>query len=205
MLRNLNKTDILESKTNANQKLFAVIGLGNPGLKYSSTRHNIGFRVIDRLAAKWNATSEDRFCFSLVHNADLNGHKIILAKPQLYMNRSGKAVKALIEWYKVPPQDLIIVYDDIDLKIGKVRLRRKGSDGGHRGVQSVINNIQTSDFPRLKIGIGRGEEDLDVIEYVLDEFTPEEDKIMEIKIEEGANAVEMALKEGIETAMNVFN
>ncbi len=189
-----------------------IVGLGNPGLRYEKTKHNIGFRVIDTLYEKLqttNATDSSTtkritsVCNSLVIQTELHGSPIVLAKPMTYMNNSGSAVAALINRYDITLTDLCIIYDDVHLDIGMIRIRRKGSDGGQKGMQSIIRHLGTSEFPRLRIGIG--EPVGDITDYVLSEFSKSEEIEIEQTIERTIDAVDTILQDGILTAMNRFN
>ena len=189
-----------------------IVGLGNPGLRYEKTKHNIGFRVIDALYQKMQSTNDTdsssakrvkSVCNSLVIQTEHHSSPIILAKPMTYMNNSGSAVSALINRFDIPLTDLCIIYDDVHLDIGKIRIRRKGSDGGQKGMQSIIHHLGTFEFPRLRIGIG--EPIGDITDYVLSEFSKSEEIEIEQMIERAVNAVDTILQEGILTAMNRFN
>ncbi len=177
-----------------------ILGLGNPGRLYQRTRHNVGFMVLSRLAKKMGLKFDKKYCKSRV----AEGEGIVLAKPYTYVNLSGRAAKALLKRFSLSPQEMLVVCDDVSLPFGKIRIRRKGSDGGHNGLRSIIKELGTEDFPRLRVGIGK-EETGDLVEYVLGEFEKEEleflDKILDISVQ----AVECILSEGIEVAMNKFN
>ena len=181
-----------------------VVGLGNPGARYANTRHNVGFMVLDRLARRRGVEITKRQCNALTGLGSITGHKVCLAKPQTFMNLSGEAVACLARFYKVSPRDLLVVYDERDLPVGRIRLRERGSAGGHRGVQSIIAMLGTSDFPRLRIGIGRPE-GMEAVEHVLGSFSAEERPIIEEALNRAVDAVEVALSEGMEAAMNRFN
>lgn len=189
-----------------------IVGLGNPGLRFENTKHNIGFRVIDALYDKTistletNSTNRKRvtsICNSLVIQTDLHDVPLILAKPMTYMNNSGSAVNALVNKYDIPITDLLVVYDDVHLDVGVIRIRRKGSDGGQKGMQSVIHHLKSVEFPRLRIGIGKpvGE----ITDYVLSDFTQEEENTIAHVIEHAVDAIETYLKDGVQTAMNQYN
>lgn len=181
-----------------------VVGLGNPGARYASTRHNVGFMVIDRLARAWHAEVTKKQCGALAGPATFAGEKVWLAKPQTYMNLSGEAVTCLLRFYRMAPADLLVVYDERDLPVGKVRLRERGSPGGHRGVASIIQMLGTNEFNRLRIGIGRPSE-LDAVDHVLSGFPPEEKPLIEEAISRSVEAVETVLREGMAAAMNRYN
>ena len=187
-----------------NRHLEIVVGLGNPGSRYQPTRHNIGFALVDRLAkqscADWNFSDQEH---SYVADVVLMGQNCLLAKPQTYMNDSGRAVKKLCEYRNCDPSALLIVYDDFLLDFGRVRLRPKGSDGGHNGLASVLENLSTNKVPRLRLGIGSPENGVDVIEYVLGHFDGE-DQVSEL-LSRGIDTIETLVGDGIEEAMCRFN
>lgn len=186
--------------------MVLITGLGNPGAYYAGTRHNIGFRVIDRLASGLYATNWRLKCKALAGSADLSGEKVILAKPQTYMNRSGEAVKALLKWYGLGNFDLLVICDDLDLPPGQLRIRKKGSDGGHQGLKSVIEMIGSKEFVRIRVGIGRpAEPGMDVADWVLGRFSAEEEPVIEQVIEKAAQAAQVVVTDGPEKAMNRFN
>lgn len=177
-----------------------VLGLGNPGRFYQKTRHNVGFVVISRLARKMGLKFDKKYCSSRV----AEGEGIVLAKPYTYVNLSGKAVKALLQRFSLSPEEMLVICDDVALPLGRIRIRRKGSDGGHNGLRSIIKEIGTDNFPRLRVGIGR-EGIRDLVEYVLGEFEKEEMEVLEKILDVAVEAVECILKEGIEEAMNKYN
>ncbi len=182
----------------------AVVGLGNPGKKYEKTRHNIGFVVADALASALKCKKNlKECCFSFVY--DCKDHDLLIVKPQTYMNNSGIAVKNLIEDYRLKPDEILVIYDDLDLPLGKIRLRKSGSSGGHRGVQSIIENIKTQNFPRLKIGIGRPISKREVVDYVLSPFSKEESLIVEKVVSVAVECLLNVLKYGIDKSLNTCN
>ena len=182
----------------------AVIGLGNPGKQYEKTRHNVGFMVVDVVASLLRCPKKIKeCCFS--HIIDCSDHDVILVKPQTYMNNSGVAVKNLLEDLNIKPEEILVVYDDLDLPLGTIRLRKKGSSGGHRGIKSIIENIKTENFPRLKIGIGRPERKEQVADYVLSPFSKNEQILAEKVISEAAECVLNVLKYGVDKSMNFCN
>ena len=182
-----------------------VLGLGNPGARYAGTRHNIGFMLVDYLArqagAEWVASARDQ---SVLAEVDWDGQLILLVKPQTYMNHSGRAARALCARFAVPPSDVLVAYDDFLLDFGRLRLRGRGSDGGHNGLSSVIEELSSQDVPRLRLGIGQPPQSGDIVEYVLAPFS-QSDREVEMLVEWGASAVETYFAEGIEVAMNRFN
>ncbi len=190
--------------------MHLIVGLGNPGPEFAGTRHNVGWMCVERLARRVGA-SFDRYQFrAQLARWDDNGRKVLLAKPLTFMNRSGEAVRPLVRFYKVELDRLMVVYDDLDLPPGKIRLRPKGSAGGHHGMESVIQKLGTSDFPRLRIGIGRpaGPEAYDpdvVARYVLSPFSAAERPLIDAALDRAAEALLVWVREGIEAAMNRFN
>lgn len=182
-----------------------VVGLGNPGQKYSQTRHNIGFMAVEKLAAHWGISAlwQNRKNCQIAEYR--SSETIILAKPQTYMNLSGQAVGELVDWHKISVDDVIVIYDDVDLPLGKLRLRPKGGSGGHRGVESLICRFGTDAFLRVKIGINHPPDCWDTADYVLSRFTPEENLVLDAALKQSVDAVECILARGIDEAMNKFN
>lgn len=183
--------------------MFLIVGLGNPGEKYQNTRHNLGFKVIDDLAARLKITKFKNRCNSFVAESRIQDHKVILAEPQTFMNNSGEAVTQLISWYKFNLDHLILIYDDVDLEVGQIRVRQGGSAGGHHGVESVLNHVKTGRFIRIRIGIGR--EEREVTEYVLQNIPKSQSEQLAIAISGAADAVLEIVQNGIDAAMNKFN
>ena len=182
-----------------------VIGLGNPGAQYEHTRHNIGFRVVDMLAANYGWKWERRNR-AMLASGTIGPEKVVLVKPLTYMNHSGEAVRELVHWYKLQPEDLLVIYDDLDLPTGKVRLRAKGSAGGHNGLDNIIRHLHTNQFPRLRIGIGRPTNHrVETINYVLGIPPAEERTLLEIAEQRATEAVSMIIQKGLEMAMNSIN
>lgn len=186
-----------------------IVGLGNPGTKYDRTRHNIGFDVVDLLAQYWHISLSDQKKFHGLFGEGLAASgKIRLLKPQTYMNNSGQAMRAVIDWYKLPPESVLVIYDDMDLPLGKLRLRLSGSAGGHNGMKSAIAHLGTPKFPRLRLGIGSAkteQSDKDTVSHVLGKFAPQEAAVMTDAVQLAADAIEYSLKHGIEKAMSLFN
>lgn len=182
-----------------------VVGLGNPGEKYRRTRHNLGFLVIDQLARQKNISIDRNLCNTLIAEADNNGEKLILAKPQTFMNRSGIAVHALLNEFSGSAEDLTVVYDDLDLPFGRIRIRPKGSAGGHRGIVSITESLAGTAFSRVRVGIGRPPQGMDAVDYVLEPFSAAEVSELPELITKVAAAIEAVLKDGIERAMEIFN
>ncbi len=183
-----------------------IVGLGNPGEKYKLSRHNVGFDVIDLFCHEVILRSSERYQdFSLITEAILDKEDLILAKPQTFMNSSGKAVSALAQHYNIPIEDIFVIYDDLNLELGLLRIRRNGSAGGHKGVQSIIDSLGSQNFPRLRIGIGQPPQDMEVIDYVLGDFTPEERDVIEKTKLMATEALKMIILQGLEPVMNKFN
>jgi len=188
-----------------------IVGLGNPGKNYAHNRHNIGFRCLNYFARLHSIRFERRQCQSRVGFGEVGGEKLLLAKPRTFVNVSGKAVGCLASKYGVHLNDLLVIYDDLDLPLGKIRLRQSGGSGGHKGMKSIIFALGSEDFSRIRVGIGRPEveelsnnEDV-VVNYVLSNFTPQEEELINPVIARVAEAVDCFLTQGIEAAMSKFN
>lgn len=184
--------------------MYVIVGLGNPGKKYEQTKHNIGFIAVDFLAEKNKILVNKIKHKALVGEGFLFGHKVLLVKPQTYMNLSGNSVREIVEYYKVKPENLIIIYDDIDLPMGRLRIRKKGSAGTHNGMRSIIYDLQFDDFPRVRIGIG-GARKSDLAHYVIGGFRKEEKNLIEDAVTRAASSVECILEKGIDIAMGTYN
>ncbi|WP_448560502.1 aminoacyl-tRNA hydrolase [Trichothermofontia sp.] len=187
-----------------------IVGLGNPGAKYDQTRHNIGFAAIDTLADRWQIflSENRRFQGYVGEGWGPQRRKIRLLKPQTYMNASGQSIRAVIDWYKLPPQSVLVVYDDMDLPVGRIRLRLAGSAGGHNGMKSTIAHLGTQDFPRLRIGIGapKGQStDRDAVSHVLGRFSSAETAIMNQVLDQVVAAITLSLTDGVAKAMSLYN
>lgn len=185
--------------------MFIVVGLGNPGKDYTNTRHNIGFDTIDLLANRNNININKIKFKSVYGEGKIGEEKVLLVKPQTYMNNSGIALREIVSYYKIPIENVIVIVDDIDIDFSQVRIRKKGSAGSHNGLKSIIYHLQSEDFPRIKIGIGKKREGQDLANFVLSKFSKEERTIIEESILTGAESVETIIKFGIDTAMNEFN
>jgi len=183
----------------------AIVGLGNPGPRYRYTRHNIGWMVLDRLATRWGASKPRMARHAEVQSCSLGGEEIVLVKPQTFMNDSGLAVKAVVQKDGLPPEHVFVIYDDLDLQFGRIRLRAEGSSGGHNGIRSIQQHIGQVPFPRMKVGIGRPPAGVDPVDHVLTSFKPDERPVIEEAIERAADATECWLTDGIDAAMNRFN
>ena len=186
--------------------MFIIVGLGNPTPEYEGTRHNVGFEVIDALARKYNIDVDTKKHRAYIGKGMIEGQKVILAKPQTYMNLSGESVRSLLDYYKVDEeQELLVIYDDISLGVGQIRIRAKGSAGGHNGIKNIIANLGTDVFPRIKIGVGEKPKKYDLADYVLGHFQGDEKKLMEEAYDRAAAAVAEILTDGPDKAMNDFN
>lgn len=185
--------------------MYIVVGLGNPGKKYEQTRHNVGFNAIDYLSNQWNITVNKSKHKALIGEKNLNGEKVILVKPQTFMNESGQAVLELQRYYKVPIENIIVVYDDLDLEVGKLRIRPNGSAGTHNGMKSILQLIQDKQFPRIRIGIGKPRTKGDIINHVLGEFSKDDRKIINEIVEITQKAIEEIILGDTAKAMNQYN
>lgn len=183
--------------------MFLIVGLGNPGKEYDSTRHNIGFEVVDYIANKYNIEL-NRVKFKGIYGEGfIANKKVILLKPTTYMNLSGESIREVINFYKLTEDEVIVLYDDISLEIGRLRIREKGSAGGHNGIKSIITNLSTDIFPRIKIGVGQPKGDL--VAHVLGKFNKDEQEVLKESMEASALAVEIIIKENTKEAMNRLN
>lgn len=185
-----------------------VVALGNPGLEYEFTRHNIGFRIINNLARDIGTEFKKvKSYYSLISRGKINNHKIILVKPQTFMNLSGRAVSKIASYYKISFSDLLIVYDDLNLELGQIRIRKRGSAGGHKGMESIIQFLRSEDIPRLRVGIGSSlfNSNLDCISYVLSGFEVEEREKVKGIIKLSTEAIKSIIKNGFEGAMRKYN
>jgi PTH1 family peptidyl-tRNA hydrolase len=186
--------------------MWLIVGLGNPGERYARTRHNIGFRSVETLAERHGLTLRQQRANSQLAEGIIHGQRVVLVKPQTYMNLSGQAVSALRNWYKIDPaRELLVIYDDLDLPFARVRIRERGSAGTHNGMRSIVAQLGTTEFPRLRIGIGQPPEKMDAADYVLSRFTPEEEAVLPDVLARVADAVEVVLRDGLITAMNRYN
>lgn len=186
--------------------MYIIIGLGNPTAQYEGTRHNVGFDVIDRLAEKYNIAVDTKKHRAYIGKGMIDGQKVILAKPQTYMNLSGESVRELVDYYKADPeQQLLVIYDDISLDVGQLRIRKKGSAGGHNGIKNIIAHLGTQVFPRIKVGVGEKPKNYDLADYVLGHFSKAEREQMEAGYERAAEAVRFILADEIDAAMNQYN
>lgn len=185
--------------------MYYIVGLGNPGLQYENTRHNVGFLTIDYLAKKYNINVKKIKFKSLYGQGEISGHKVMLIKPQTYMNNSGEALRELYSYYKFDHDKLIVIYDDIDIEFGSIRIKKKGSAGTHNGMKSIIYNLQYDDFPRIKLAVGKKPDFMNLANFVLSGFRGDDVNVIEDEIEMAADAVESILADGIEKAMGTYN
>jgi len=183
-----------------------IVGLGNPGPEYRDTRHNVGFMVADALVDRWRVRDQWREKFeALVIKTMVGEESVILAKPLTFMNLSGQAVAGLAGFYKIEPADVFVVTDDVALPVGRLRARREGGAGGHNGLKSIIQSLATPAFPRMRVGVGRGDNRRDLADHVLGRFDADERDTVSAAVLRAADATEMFLSEGIERVMNAFN
>lgn len=186
--------------------MYIIVGLGNPGKDYANTRHNIGFDVIDKLAETENISVLEKKHKAIIGKGYIDGQKVILVKPQTYMNLSGESVREAIDYYKADEkEELIVISDDISLSPGQIRIRKKGSAGGHNGLKNIIQHLGHDEFQRIKMGVGEKPKGYDLADYVLGHFTAEERKIMDKATAEAAQAIKMMMQSGADAAMNVYN
>lgn len=185
---------------------YLIVGLGNPGKKYEFTRHNAGFLFVDILSEKFAFTVKKLKFHALIGEARINGKRCLVMKPQTMMNCSGEAVKEACRFYKIPPENVIVVFDDISLDVGKLRIRRNGSAGGHNGIKSIINHLGSDNFPRIKMGVGaKPHPDYDLADWVLSEFTRTEGKQLRVAVDNACDAVALMVNGETERAMSNFN
>jgi len=185
--------------------MYIIAGLGNPTKEYDKTRHNVGFGVIDALADHYGIDVSERKHKALCGKGVIEGQRVLLMKPQTFMNLSGESLRAAMDYYKVTPQEMIVVYDDISLDPGQLRIRLKGSAGGHNGIKNIIAHLGTQEFPRVKVGVGAKPPRMDLKDYVLSHFSQGERELMDQAFREAADAVVMMMTEGADRAMNHFN
>ena len=186
--------------------MVIIAGLGNPTTEYENTRHNIGFMAIDALADKYNIHVMDCKHKALIGKGIIGGTKVILAKPLTYMNLSGEAIRAIVDYYKVDPtSELIVIYDDISLDVGQLRIRKKGSAGGHNGIKNIIAHLGDDTFLRIKIGVGEKPKGYDLADYVLENFSKEDLEVMRESLEKVDGAVNLMLEGKVDAAMNEYN
>jgi PTH1 family peptidyl-tRNA hydrolase len=183
-----------------------IVGLGNPGIEYQFTPHNLGFLTIDRIAGKLNVEVRNRQCRALTARAEIAGQPVLLAKPETFMNLSGLSVRELVAEYQVDVRsDLIVVYDELDFSLGTIRIRQRGSSAGHNGIESILGALDTEEFLRIRLGISPDKKIADTIKFVLTPFKKAQLKVVDEVLDRAAEAVEMILKDGSAAAMNRFN
>lgn len=185
--------------------MYIIVGLGNPGIKYAETRHNMGFRTVDRLAEEYSIRVKTRKFRAAIGEGSIGGEKVILVKPQTFMNLSGEAVQQIVAYYKVPHDRLIVIYDDIDIPLGSVRVRKAGGPGTHNGMRSVVSCVKFTDFPRVRLGIGDAEGGEDLISHVIGKVSSDERRLLDMLASDGAAAVRDIIVSGIDKAMNIHN
>lgn len=186
--------------------MYIIVGLGNPTKEYSGTRHNIGFDAIDTIAKKYKIGVDSKKHKGIYGTGYIEGYKVVLVKPQTYMNLSGESVREFIDYYKTEAEsELIVIFDDIDLDVGQLRIRKKGSAGGHNGIKNIIAHLGTQNFMRIKIGVGEKPRGMDLANYVLGHFAKEERAVVDEALEDVASAVELMITKDVDAAMNVYN
>lgn len=186
--------------------MFVIVGLGNPTAEYAGTRHNVGFDVIDTIAEKYNISVTERKHRAFCGKGIIAGQKVILVKPQTYMNLSGESVRSVLDFYKVDVEtELLVIFDDVSLDVGQLRIRKKGSAGGHNGIKNIIQHVGTNVFQRIKVGVGEKPKDYDLADYVLGHFSKAEKEEMEEGYKKAVSAVEFMVQGEVDAAMNEFN
>ncbi len=182
-----------------------IFGLGNPGKEYEETRHNVGFRVVDSLSQKYKVKLDSYLCQCWMGEGRIDEERILLAKPLTFVNAAGGSLSQIKQKYGIKLEDIILISDDADLDLGKLRIARRGGDGGHKGLGSIIESLKTEEIPRLKIGIGRPDKELELEEYVLGRFSSEERRIIEEAVDKATEAIEVMIKRGIDKVMREYN
>lgn len=185
--------------------MYLIVGLGNPEEDYSKTRHNMGFNTINKIAKEYNIEVNKKKFDALYGEGFIENEKVILLKPQTYMNLSGKSIVQVVNFYKIPMENVFVIYDDIDIEPGKIKIRKKGSSGSHNGMKSVVAELQTEDFARIRVGIGKPEYKDDMINYVIGAIQEEERNILDEGTTKAEKAMISIIKDGIDIAMNKFN
>ncbi|MCI8995522.1 MAG: aminoacyl-tRNA hydrolase [Lachnospiraceae bacterium] len=186
--------------------MYIIAGLGNPTKKYEHTRHNVGFDVMERIAGKYNIEMNQKKHKAVCGTGYIGGQKVLLMKPQTFMNLSGTSVREAVEFYKLDPEEaLIVIYDDVNLEPGSIRIRKKGSAGGHNGIKDLIANLGTQEFARIRVGVGGKPEDFDLVDYVLGHFGKEDRALVEEAMDQAAAAVEDMVQGNTDRAMNLYN
>lgn len=185
--------------------MYLIVGLGNPEEDYSKTRHNMGFNTINKIAKEYNIEVNKKKFDALYGEGFIENEKVILLKPQTYMNLSGKSIVQVVNFYKIPMENIFVIYDDIDIEPGNIKIRKKGSSGSHNGMKSVVAELQTEDFARIRVGIGKPEYKDDIINYVIGAIPKEERNTLDEGTTKAAKAMISIIKDGIDNAMNKFN
>ena len=185
--------------------MYVIAGLGNPGREYEGTRHNVGFMTLDALADKYNIDVREKAFKGLIGKGMIEGNKVILVKPQTYMNLSGECIRQVMDYYKVDPSEFIVIYDDISLVPGGIRIRKKGSAGGHNGIKNIIAQLGTQEFTRIRIGVGEKPAKMDLADYVLGRFSKEEQPVIRESADRARTAVAEIITHDVASAMNKFN
>lgn len=185
--------------------MYLIAGLGNPSKTYEGTRHNVGFAMIDALADAFQIDVTTKKHKAVVGRGVIEGMKVILAKPQTYMNLSGESIREIADFYKIDPENMIIIYDDISLDVGRLRIRKKGSAGGHNGIKNIIAHLGTDVFPRIKVGIGEKPQGWDLADYVLSKYSKEEQQALREASDDVIGAVKLMVMDNIDAAMNQYN
>lgn len=185
--------------------MYVIVGLGNPGMQFATTRHNVGFEVIERLAYENHIKLNKKKFNAIIGSGHIGGHKVILVQPQTYMNDSGRSVRPIMDFYKCTEDELIVVYDDICFDVGNMRIRKKGSAGGHNGMKSIIKHLGTSDFTRIRVGVGNKSPEWDLKDHVLSRFSEEEIKEIVSEVKRASDAIECIMRDSVDKAMNIYN
>lgn len=185
--------------------MYIIVGLGNPTREYQATRHNVGWDVITRISDDYKIPLDFKKHKAICGKGYIEGEKVVIAQPITYMNLSGESVRELMDFYKVSPEEIIIIYDDISLEVGQLRIRKKGSAGGHNGIKSIISHLGTDEFPRIKVGVGDKPKDWDLADYVLSRFLPEEQQAIREALKDSSDACRAIISSGIDVAMNQYN
>jgi len=185
--------------------MYVILGIGNPGKQYENTKHNIGFISLDFLAASLGIQINKIKHKALIGEGTIGGEKVLLVKPQTYVNLSGESAGEILRFYKVPPENLIVIYDDVNLAAGRVRIRPKGSDGGHNGIKSILYHLKSDQFPRIRLGVGQKPPEYDLADWVLSKFTDEEIKVLSKTVDKVPDMVREIIVNGAESAMNRYN
>jgi PTH1 family peptidyl-tRNA hydrolase len=185
--------------------MYIIVGLGNPTEKYQATRHNVGWDAITRLSDDYKIPLDFKKHKAICGKGYIEGEKVILAQPMTYMNLSGESVRELVDFYKVSPEEVIVIYDDISLEVGQLRIRKKGSAGGHNGMKSIISHLGTDEFPRIKVGVGDKPKGWDLADYVLSRFQGDEQASIRDALKDSSEACKMIITSGMDAAMNLYN